>query len=629
MSSISLAIASIVVFAVGLCATPLALAMPGQLPLGYRITHGAFPWTGRLSAIAFRTATVSSPLQMPWEAGALLDGRDPHARRLYLGGNRLDPFRWQAINVDAQATLDGIEPAGIGAARLAWLRGDLGNPALRPRDTRLASATGARVHVVPPPTWRPMQAGHAEFRVRHQGRPTTVWLGTRDGWLHGFDAVTGQELAGYLPWTMLAPAAALTAPEAPLPRPPCPRPESVDADLSGTWRTLLLCGVPAQQSASATQAGAVFALDISAPDAQTPIGLIWEVSASSALPLSGAGPVRAAMWVDHQVRRWSAVAVVAPDPDTQSSAALALLPLDRSPRHWSAAAVRRLPLPAIGCDMPASSTPLLAVTVHSAASGIAQAAYAADSAGRLWRFDLAQLANAAAASPATCMHRQGNARGDRGGDRGVNAAEAPVVVQTGGRPLVIYGTDAELSAIPDHAGPRGSRGSRGTRGVPARIDALRQGDGYVLRAARTAGKNLANGWTLSLPGFGERLEALYAASPVHLGFTTVDDQGMQRSYLVDAATGESVIVTDADGRPTPAVTGLPWHGGAAGGAGMPFTVMSQIDGNADVAPGRSSRDTFELGLWRIEGDSAHRFQEARWHRRRGRLGWRELIRTSP
>lgn len=42
------------------------------------------------------------------------------------------------------------------------------------------------------------------------------------------------------------------------------------------------------------------------------------------------------------------------------------------------------------------------------------------------------------------MHRQRGTAGDN--------TEAPVVVQTGTTPLIIYGTGNELSAIPDRPG---------------------------------------------------------------------------------------------------------------------------------------------------------------------------------
>ncbi len=585
-----------------------ASATPGQLPLGYRISAGAYPWTGQLHALAFRTAALSAPAVLTqWSAGEQLDRQDIHARRLYLGGDRLEPLRWDAIDNDARAELDDVEPTGLGQARLAWLHGDLRDRTLRPRDTRLGNATGARVHVVPPPAWQPMQPGHADFRQRHVRRSTTVWLGTRDGLLHGFDAVGGQERVAYLPRAMLRAAASLTASAGTVPAAPCPRPLSVDADPSGTWRTLLLCGIPARDTPTFRQTGAVFALDITTPDEATPIGLLWEVSASNALRLSGSGPIDAAMWIERGVRRWAAVAIVSPDPASGQRASLVLLPLDRPPESWAASTpVQRIQLPESGCDAPTTTTQLMAATVGRAASGVARAAYATDREGRLWRFALDHLSTGAIATPATCMHRQRRVSGE--------SAEAPVVVQTGHGSLVVFGTGNELSAIPDRARPLGT---------PVRIESLPKGDGVVLRMERGEADAAANGWTLTLPHTGERIERLYSASPAHLGFTTVDAQGRQRSYLVDAARGESAIESDANGTPTHAITGLPWEGST----GTPVRVTSTIASGGPTTPGTLLRDTFELGLWDVQGDTAKPLQQVRWQQRRGRLGWRELVRS--
>ncbi len=596
-----------------------AFAMPGQLPLGYRISEGGYSWTGRLHALAFKTASMSSSAVLTqWEAGELLDQRDMHTRRLYLGGHRIDPLRWGALDDAAKATLDRVEPVGHGSDRLAWLRGERRNAMLRSRDTRLASATGARVHLVLPPQWLPMQAGHTDFRQRHAMRATTVWLGTRDGFLHGFDAITGHEIAAYLPRAMLTAAASLTSRDSPtgsaVSPPPCPQPESLDADPSRTWRTLMLCGVPSFEAASGVQPAAIFVLDISTPDAPTPIGLVWEVSANDALRLTGSGPIRAAMWIEHAVRRWAAVATVAPDLDTGARAALALLPLDRSPESWATNGdVAHIGLPESGCGMPTSSTQLRATTIHSAANGTARTAYVTDNQGRLWRFGLEHLSEnshaSSQASAATCMHRQHGVAGSR--------VEAPIVVHTDAAPLVVYGSSQELSAIPD---------SGSSHGAPARIAPQYEQDGVLLR--REAGASTTSGWTLSLPFAGERINSLYRASPVHLGFTTVSPDGQQRSYLVDATSGESIVTTGADGNPTRAITGLPFDSSGTDPIAVTSTVATRASTTRTV-PGTSTRDTFDVGLWRVDGDTAHLMQQARWYRRRGRLGWRELIRTLP
>ncbi|WP_227459066.1 pilus assembly protein PilY [Cupriavidus pauculus] len=597
LTAIALAISPVT-----LCASP-----PGQLPLGYRISNGDFPWTGRLHALAFRTASPSSSAVLTkWEAGFQLDQRQTPSRQLYLGGAHLGALHWDSIDAEAKVALDSVDPTEHGANRLAWLRGDRTDTSLRPRDTRLGSASGARIHLVLPPQWLPMQPGHADYRRRHVSRPVTLWLGTRDGLVHQFDALSGDERAAYLPYAMLAGAASLTSADGPVPAAPCPRPESVDADPGGTWRTLLLCGVPASETPRFTQPGAVFVLDISDPDAEaSQLGLLWEVGASPALPISGDGPIRAAMWIEHGVRRWAVVAALAPDVETSARAGIALLPLDRSPQFWAASGnVPRIGLPDAGCGVPAATAHLLATTVNGNVDGTSQAAYVVDDTGRLWRFGLDHLSRNDSASPATCMHRhQAPAPGQ---------AEAPVVIQTGTGPLVVFGSGGELSAIPDRPG----------RGMPAQVDALAHGDGVVLRTHQAGAATSENGWTLRLPHEGERIETLQGPTPVHLSFTTVTPDGRQRSYLVDAATGESVIATDANGAIAPAVTGLPFDGEVA-----PVVVSTATSTGADTSAGKTSRDAFRLELWQIDGDTARLTQQATWYRQRGRLGWRELIRS--
>lgn len=593
----------------GLTASALA-SEAGHLPMSYRVAPAAYPWTGRLHATGFRTAADANGRQVLhfWEAGERLDQRASDTRRLYLGGTRLTPLRWLAIDTDARQHLniDPItnQPDTHGADRLSWLRGNRAAPTMRPRDTRLASATGARVHVVPPPAWQPMQPGHTAFRNAHAQRQTTVWLGTRDGILHGFDAITGQELTGYLPRAALAGAAALTVVGTRVPAPPCPHPQSVDADPNGRWRTLLLCAIPA----TTRTPGTAFVLDVSNPAGETPIELVWEVTAGDALPLTGSGPLRAAMHIVDNERRWFAVGILAPGTPAGTRAALALLPLDRPAPAWATTGrVPRLPLPEQGCDGKTATTRLLAVTVHSDASGAARAAYAIDDAGRLWRFPFDAFGSDTPRRTPTCLHRQTTST------RG--SVEPPVITYAGLTPLIVYGTGTTISAIPDGTG----------KPAPRQIRTIPNGNGVVLRAAPSSDPPGTTGWTLALPHPGEQVEALHAASPAHLAFTTLAPDGRARSYLIDAATGESVTVLQADGKPGAAITGLPFDPAF----GSPVVSLSPVVEGAAPAPGTSRRDVHSLALWQIDGngDSAYLQQHAYLTRRRGRLGWRELIRT--
>lgn len=550
------------------------VSLAAQLPTSYRIDAGAYAWTGRLHAITFRTAPLAGPVQPVlsiWEAGRLLDQRDPASRRLYLGGPRMSALHWDAIDDAAREVLDVHRN---GRQRIAWLRGGTGEAGMRPRDTRLGSSRGAHVLVVSPPPWQPLQAGHERFRQDHAHRAHTVWLGTRDGLVHGFDAASGQELAAYLPRAMLAQASALSDGSGTVPQPPCPRPDAVDAQVGGQWRTLLLCGIP---SADVGTPATIFVLDISRPDGHTPLSQVWEVDGSEALPLTATGPVRAAALLERGIRRWHVVAIV----DNGTHSGIALMPLDK---QASVAGHQRL-LPARGCVNTTKRSQLLATTVMADARGIASAIYASDNLGQLWRFP---LDGANTDAPAVCVRRLPGPASKR--------AEAPLIIPGSGGPLVAVGGGSEVAVISTQGSP------------PLDVRAQRQGDGVLLRSDHQN----QTGWTLTLPHEGEQFEQWLPAGPTHLGFTTLTPDGRQRSYLVDARSGSTYTVT---GLPSPA------------SAGTPIVSITPVATDGPTLPGSQRLDVEDIALWTIHGNAAHLLQHMRHARRRGRLSWRELTRT--
>ncbi|MBP0621708.1 PilC/PilY family type IV pilus protein [Cupriavidus consociatus] len=564
----------------------------GQLPLAYQIGSGAKPWTGRLRAVGWQASLAGTgddrqPVSGLWEAGALLDARQPASRSIYtslpaalLQPERLVALQWPDLDDSMRERLD--------IQQLAWLRGDNADPALRPRETRLASARGARVLVVAPPAWQPGKPGHASFRVRHAQRPHMAWLGTVDGQLHGFNAVTGEELAVYLPRTLLPLAAAMVASTAPVAPNPCPRPESTDAVVGGAWRTLVLC---AFRGGPEDIAG-VFALDITEPDAAPPLRLLWEQAATPALPLAGIGPVRAAALGDGQTRRWHAIALLAPPAEP----GLALLPLDTPASSW-----RMLHVATQGCDGKPSTAALRAVTVAMAFDGTALAAYATDADGQLWRFALGDVLRQQSAPPATCLYRL------RGG-AGFAEPAPPVVLGTPAQPLVVYAAGNELAAIAEgnHAASQ-----------PASIEVRAQGAGFVLQVAPGQGPSAQTaGWHLVLPDANEQVERISLASPGYLVFMTRLPDGRQRTYLVLGATGESV------GRNTDGAPMLPFVTGQIS-EDSPILTREALPGMTPQA-GSAGREVHELALWAVENGVTTRLAHVVASRRTGRLAWREL-----
>lgn len=667
MAPIALAI---VVWAIPACHGSPA----GHLPRHYRIERAGYPWTGRLHAVTFHTSALDgglAPVMSQWEAGHLLDRRDPASRHLYVGGARMAALHWDALDDDARDRLAGGMSAREGKDRIGWLRGRFGMPDMRPRDTRLGHAGEAHVRVVAPPIWQPLMPGHDSFRIAHARRTHTVWLGTRAGVVHGFDAITGHEIAAFMPRALLSQAGALAgAGSLPPLRVPCPRPDTIDADLRGAWRTLLLCGVPAIDDRDRGEDGlpdtaahadhpmshpmshpidypidypmdhpmdhtidhtidhpmddsiaaithapvnvgmhnemhdrrthvrhrptpAIFALDITTPDAHRPLSLIWELAATDTLPVTGSGPLRAAASIEHGTRRWHAVAIVAHADRT----GIALIPLDATPSRD----IRQMLLPSHGCDGTQRAGRLLAASVLADARGLARSIHAIDDAGQLWRFPFPwDAATGPSPTPVCVLKLRGGAS---------RRAEAPLILPGVIVPLVAVGSGSEVAVVPATPAPHAAT----ARATAARavIRARRQhGDsgGVTLRADGATD----HGWTFVLPHAGERFERWLPAGHAHLAFTTVSADGGRRSYLVDAMRGIS-----------PVVTGLP------AARTEPVVTITPVHTDGETAPGIQRRDMESVALWTVGKDDAHLQQPLQHVRRRGRLGWRELTRSSP
>ncbi|PZX29498.1 Putative type 4 fimbrial biogenesis Pily1-related protein transmembrane [Cupriavidus phytorum] len=575
----------------------------GRLPLAYRTSNGAYPWTGRLFAIGWQDLT-QAPSPDLWEAGDRLDRRTVPSRRIFTyaapdgATARAMPLQWDAVT----ETLHMGDNASVD-----WLRGDQTRTGLRPRDTRLGNAAGARVRVVAPPAWSPGKPGHAGFRLRYSLRPHVAWHGTVDGLLHAFDAATGEERAAYLPGALLPYALAMPAPGTPTLPPPCPRPETQDVTLRGEWRTVLLCGIPAK--AATGNPAAVFALDVTEPEGQMPFVPIWEIAATDALPLAARGPVRAAGIRGPDGLRWYAVVIIDASANGEAGVAragLALLPLDKpAGAAWAGQyAIRTLPLAERDCLGGPAAGQLVAVSVLSDLTGAALAAYATDDAGQLWRFALADAPPTGAGPAAACLYRmQVAAQPVR--------EEAPVLLGSPSAPVVIYGAGNELAAVPDELISRSV-----TARVPRQLTTQAADNGQILRA--TPGGAQDHGWRLTLPHAGEQLVEIEPVFPGYLLFVTRTPDGAQRSYLVLAATGESVAQRSSGERLLVATGQLLPPGASV------FATRTEVPGTP-AQPGGAGRQAFALSVWSATGNAVTQIAQTLATRRIGRLRWREIV----
>lgn len=114
------------------------------------------------------------------------------------------PFRYGNLNGDSQSALSNVGTLpNVGADALNFLRGDRSQEGtFRTRTKMLGDIVHSQVRPVGAPNAsysEATNAGYGTFKTNHQNRPTVVYVGANDGMLHAFDGITGSELFAYVP----------------------------------------------------------------------------------------------------------------------------------------------------------------------------------------------------------------------------------------------------------------------------------------------------------------------------------------------------------------------------------------------------------------------------------------------
>lgn len=229
-------------------------------------------WSGRLDA---RAVNEDGSLGgQVWDAEVQLALKTPAARNIVT--RRSDTgvavtFQFANLSAAQQAALNR-DPSGVndglGAQRVAWLRGDdnahgsfrsrLPAGGTAPNDLRLL---GDIVNSNPK-----FQDG-------------VLYVGANDGMLHAFNAETGEELFAYVPSPMLVPEGSDTfAPVSRLMDPDYTHRYFVDGTVSVV--DLSVAGTPRKVLVGSLGAGGrtVFALDVTNPASFGPADVLWEFS---------------------------------------------------------------------------------------------------------------------------------------------------------------------------------------------------------------------------------------------------------------------------------------------------------------------------------------------------------------
>lgn len=238
----------------------------------YAASYRTGSWAGDLVAYGVDTTSgAPSAGAAQWSASARLNARDWKRRTLYTaGGGRLVPLRWSTLTPAAQSIIGD-------SSVLDYLSGDRSNEGrqgLRIREGVLgdivnsspvyAGAPNSRLYAD-----RRFQGSdlYASFAAAQARRTPTVYVSANDGFLHAFNAASGEETFAFMP------AAAIGGPLRDYTREDYSHQYNVDGELTvadafiaGMWRTVLV-------GTLGRGGRGVFALDVTNPNSPS---LLWE-----------------------------------------------------------------------------------------------------------------------------------------------------------------------------------------------------------------------------------------------------------------------------------------------------------------------------------------------------------------
>ncbi len=219
---------------------------------------------------------VASGVTIEWDAGELLNNRSAGSRTIYTaipGVSGLGRTEFSTSNV---AVLGPIlqDVNNDNAGLIDFVRGE-------GRYWKLGDINHSRLKVVGPPDGDPVLkgAGYDSFLTANQNRVKVVYVGANAGMIHCFNALTGEELWGYIPYNLLPKLRNMWAVDSTtgeryfsrdvyVDGSPVVEDVYIDSDGFGgrEWRTVLICGQgPGYGSSIGGGLNYYFALDVTDP----------------------------------------------------------------------------------------------------------------------------------------------------------------------------------------------------------------------------------------------------------------------------------------------------------------------------------------------------------------------------
>lgn len=263
-------------------ATPSARRLDAD-SLVYEALFSSADWSGKLQAKKPTQTSLGVAFTEEWEAGAKLNSNTSRLLFSHAGGAGADQgvaLTWSGLSTEMKAHFNDSE------ALFDYLMGKRNNEApaglkYRKRGSLLGDIVNSTIVIANKQNWGfhnrvPTPSGGQDydefFEEKAAGTPM-LFVGANDGFLHGFNADSGQELFAYMPSGVLPNVKELASTDYSHRYYVDGALHVRDAVLDGEWRTVLLGGLGAGGKT-------VFALDVT--DAASQSGfeadkVLWEI----------------------------------------------------------------------------------------------------------------------------------------------------------------------------------------------------------------------------------------------------------------------------------------------------------------------------------------------------------------
>ena len=270
------------------------------------VSYSALQTVSSSSPVTTGGRQLTNGVTLAWDAGQMLADRSPDGRTIYCGyrassGATLQRKDFTSANASTLASLLS-DPNSDNAGLINFIRG-------QGRDWKLGDIQHSNPVILGPPSGNAtlMGTGYSAFAAAWAARSKVVFVGANDGMLHCFDAATGTELWGFIPYNLLPKLKNLSIYDSSTGQRTLSydsfvdgSPAVADIQIGSAWKTVLICGQgPGDGSSVGGGLNYYFALDVT--DVNNPQPL-WEITASTmgetwSMPAIGRTHYATAPWV--------------------------------------------------------------------------------------------------------------------------------------------------------------------------------------------------------------------------------------------------------------------------------------------------------------------------------------------